>query len=152
MANALQEAIKKRTTQRVSRSLPEIKWSWATKLCPLCGAEVRLKFPVGMEPEQLDVLSHNVACDWCADAWQDKESAEDRILEIAGMIINNANLDMEKAREALTNQTRKFAEACRKLRRTSTTVWSNEFVELIVEKPEQVWRIIRKYEQGIAKE
>lgn len=122
-----------------------------TKPCKFCGIPVTVESDPDCPPEWAESLLKMLACNRCADyrARMGRIGAEIRkiCLNLIQLINSKTATDEAtgKARKLLEAMTWKVAEATCKFYRTRTTIYSQDFVDQIMEHPDKSSLILKTY-------
>lgn len=123
--------------------------------CKICGAEHVAMASDDGDPAWNITLAKLLVCDRCADYRQGRRKYGEAIAtvcaQIRGALLSSKGLSQsveDEARKQLRNLTQSYARvACR--HRGMADVWDEEWVNMLVEKPDKVWIILREYEAGL---
>lgn len=125
--------------------------------CRACKKPLSLEADEQCEPAWLRVFVGMVACNRCADLRQHRLVVTRKIYELCRYLIAIASFSMKDSdrkikrahiREALSIQTKEYARWFRKALNGHTEVWSDDFVDLLMDKPDQADTLLKMYRDG----
>lgn len=123
--------------------------------CKICHKPVFLKADPDCEQNWLNVFLSCVCCDRCFDLREDRNRVTGKLQAICQWLLAidatrlepaAKKLKRDKARERLTYWTRQYAEWFSRFHGVpSHVIWSDDFAQLILEKPEKVDQVLGQY-------
>lgn len=129
---------------------------FADTTCKLCGTKVVARWPDDAPQDWVDRLAPMLVCNPCADSHRKKNDAQSEILtkcfSYARLSTSDQGKEISRLRSALLILTRSYADAVAYIARAPAVVWSEDFVDILISKPEQAGRTLREYRRSIEQE
>jgi hypothetical protein len=128
-----------------------------THPCKVCGKELSLEADDQCEPHWLKVFLSMLSCNRCFDLRAERLEVTYRIVAICqylraidGFKIKPEDRKRKRAqvRERLSIRTKEYARWFRKALNGRVEVWSEEFVDLLLDAPDKCDEILKQYRNG----
>ena len=121
--------------------------------CKLCGKPGTTAASADCPPEQIDIFAKCICCHPCFTSREKFRKAESSIFSACHFMDNidqfkNPDKIRSRAREVLTVSTRTYAEVVCS-RNGLQTVWENSFVDMLLDRPDKVWTILKGYRDRV---
>lgn len=117
-----------------------------TKPCKFCGIPVAVESDPDFPPEWADVLLKLLSCNRCADYRSRMGRMGAEIRKICLNTIQTSNDESKaKSRKLLEGMTWKVAETTCKFYRVRNTIYSQDFVDQLMENPDKSSLILKTY-------
>jgi hypothetical protein len=127
--------------------------------CRICKADGWAELGDGCSEEWCDKLAPLLVCNPCFDLRSKFTSARDKIFRACNAIIRAEQVGLteddmgtvrRRCRAALIPATRQYADALREYKKLSTLVWSEDFVQNLMQKPEAAAQQLRFYRDSLS--
>lgn len=128
-----------------------------TQPCKVCKRELALEADEQCEPHWLKVFLAMVVCNRCFDLREERNDITRKIYALCQYLraLDGFKLKDEdkrrkrsQVRDRLTVRTKEYARWFRKVLNGHTEVWSDEFVDLLMDKPDQADVLLKMYRDG----
>lgn len=122
--------------------------------CKMCGREGLAHASDDGDPGWNATLAKMLVCNRCADYRQGRRKWGEAIASVCAQIRGAqltkglSNEAEDEARKQLKDFSQSYAHVACKYHHCQD-IWEEEFVNLLVDKPDLCWRILREYEAGI---
>jgi len=126
--------------------------------CKICKQPHLAECPDGTKNEWIAMLGPLLTCDPCSDLRDKFNRAQNRICKACWAIAraeqigkDDAEIGMirDRCRRVLMVATRAYAEAVAVYRKLDVIVWNADFVDILVNRPENPLAILRDYRAGL---
>jgi hypothetical protein len=123
--------------------------------CKLCRQPNVAEIAEDAPKNYVDRLRPLLTCNPCFDRREKFRNAEAAIYRMCERLLRADGQQIERLRsvasEVLKSATRAYAEAMAEYRHLPAVVWSNDFVDMLIERPEKAGFFLKQYRDRLRK-
>lgn len=121
--------------------------------CKFCGAKVVARWEEWSDQSAVDKFSPMLACNPCADARRKKNDSENEIISqcfgYSRLNADSKGKSVANLRQKLLLLTRAYAEGIAYIDNLKEVMWTEDFADLLIQKPDRASAILHEYRRKL---